>query len=257
MRKVYLYARCVVFWILSIIHFFPVCTALVILGIFVDPRKNDWPQRFFFRNILRFAGVGFRVVPAAGFDPNRTSIFLCNHVNLFDAFIIYSAIPQFVRGWELETHFKVPAYGWMMERFGNIPVPEATTPAAYKELIRRTKAALDDGVSLIVFPEGGRTHDGGVGEFQKGIFRLLPQLGYPIVPMSIVGAYEFNRKASWVLYPSTITVHLHDTIETKELSRQDVEPLATRVHAIISRPVDEHREKKARPGRQDPTAESD
>lgn len=257
MRKVYLYTRCVFFWILSIIHFFPVCTVLVILGIFVDPRKNDWPQRFFFRNILRFAGVGFRVVRAPGFDPNRTSIFLCNHVNLFDPFIIYSAIPQFVRGWELETHFKVPAYGWMMGRFGNIPVPEAATPAAYKELIRRTKAALDDGVSVIVFPEGGRTPDGGVGEFQQGIFRLLPRLGYPIVPMSIVGAYEFNRKDSWALYPSTITVHLHDIIETKELSRQDVESLAARVHAIISRPVAEHREKKARSARQGPTPESD
>jgi 1-acyl-sn-glycerol-3-phosphate acyltransferase len=257
MRKLYLYARCFFFWILSIIHFFPVCTALVILGIFVDPRRNDWPQRVFFRNILRFAGVGFRVVRASGFDPNRTSVFLCNHVNLFDAFVIYSAIPQFVRGWELESHFKIPAYGWMMGHFGNIPVPEATTPAAYKKLLQRTRAALDDGVSVIVFPEGGRTLDGRVGEFQQGIFRMLPQLGYPIVPMSIVGAFEFNRKGSWILYPSTITVHLHDSIETKGLSKQDVESLAARVHAIVSKPGDEHRKKTARPADRGAAAESD
>lgn len=243
MRKLYLYLRCFFHWVLSIVHFFPVCTALVILGIFVDPRRNDRPQRVFFRNILRCAGVGFRAVRAPGFDPDRTSIFLCNHVNLFDPFVIYSAIPQFVRGWELETHFRVPAYGWMMGRFGNIPVPEATTPAAYKELLRRTRAALDDGISVIVFPEGGRTLDGRVGEFQKGIFRMLPQLGYPIVPMSIVGAYEFNRKDSFMLYPSTITVHLHNTIETKDLTRHEVEALAARVHAIVSQPVDEHRAK--------------
>jgi len=257
MRKPYLYLRCLFYWILSIVHFFPVCTALVILGIFVDPRHNDRPQRVFFRNILRCAGVGLRVVRAPGFDPNRTSIFLCNHVNLFDPFTIYSAIPQFVRGWELESHFKVPAYGWMMGRFGNIPVPEATTPAAYKELLRRTRAALDDGISVIVFPEGGRTHDGRVGEFEKGIFRMLPQLGYPIVPMSIVGAYEFNHKDSFMLYPSTITVHLHDTIETKDLTRQEVEALTARVRGIISRPVNEHREKMASTGDQEPPADND
>lgn len=245
MRRLYLYLRCAFYWTVSVLHFFPLCTALVALGIVVDPRRNDRPQRWFFRNILRFAGVGFEVKRAPGFDPGRTSIFLCNHVNLFDAFVIYSAIPQFVRGWELESHFRIPAYGWMMGRFGNIPVPEATTPAAYKKLFRRTQAALEDGVSVIVFPEGGRTLDGGVGPFQEGIFRMLPQLGYPVVPISIVGAYEFNRKGSWMLYPSTIVVYLHDTIETQGLSKRNVEELSERVHRIISQPVDEHRAGRA------------
>lgn len=240
MRKLYLYLRCGALWLLSALYFFPVCTALVILGIFIDPRKNDRPQRVFFRNILRVAGVGFEVKRAAGFDPKRTSVFLCNHVNLFDAFAIYSAIPQFVRGWELESHFQIPAYGWMMGRFGNIPVPEHPTAADYRKLLRRTKAALDDGVSVIVFPEGSRTLDGRVGPFQEGIFRMLPALGYPIVPMSIVGSFEFNRKGSWMLYPSKITVHLHDTIEPQGLTKEVVEELMARVHRIISQPLEEH-----------------
>jgi 1-acyl-sn-glycerol-3-phosphate acyltransferase len=246
MRKLYLTIRCLFLWILSVLHFFPVCTALVILGIFVDPRQNDQAQRVFFRNILRVAGVGFEVRRAPGFDRKRTSIFLCNHVNLFDAFVIYSAIPQFVRGWELESHFRIPAYGWMMKRFGNIPVPMSASPAAYKELHKRTKAALDAGASVIVFPEGSRTLDGRVREFQKGVFRMLPGLGYPIVPMSIVGSYEFNRKGSWMLYPSEIVVHLHDTIETTGLSKDDVDALGERVHWIVSQPVNEALTKQAR-----------
>jgi len=245
MRKLYLTVRSLFRWLLSGLHFFPVCTALVLLGIFVDPRKNDRPQRVFFRNILRVAGAGFEVRRAPGFDANRTSIFICNHVNLFDAFVIYSAIPQFVRGWELESHFRIPAYGWMMKRFGNIPIPGTTSPAAYKELLKRTKAALDDGVSVIVFPEGGRTRDGRVGPFQKGIFRMAPTLGYPIVPMSIVGSYQFNRKGDWMLYPSNIVVYLHDTIETEGLGKTDVEALPERVHCIVSQPVQEALEKRS------------
>jgi 1-acyl-sn-glycerol-3-phosphate acyltransferase len=243
MRRFYLTVRSLFLWLLSGLHFFPVCTVLVFLGIFVDPRKNDRPQRVFFRNILRAAGVGFQVRRAPGFDPNRTSIFICNHVNLFDAFVIYSAIPQFVRGWELESHFRIPAYGWMMKRFGNIPIPGSPGPAAYKELLRRTKVALDAGVSVIVFPEGSRTLDGRVGTFQKGIFQMLPTLGHPVVPMSIVGSFEFNRKGSWMLNPSNIVVHLHDTIETEGLSKADAEDLRERVHSIVSQPVHEALEK--------------
>ena len=47
----------------------------LILGLFVDRRKNDWPQRAFFRNILRLAGVKFEVRRSSGFDP-RAPVFL-------------------------------------------------------------------------------------------------------------------------------------------------------------------------------------
>lgn len=241
MRRLYLVLRSAFLWVVSGLHFFPVCTVLVLLGLVVDPRKNDRPQRLFFRNILRLAGVEFGVRRAAGFDPNRTSIFICNHVNVFDAFVIYSAIPQFVRGWELESHFRIPAYGWMMNRFGNIPVPANTSPESFKRLLGQTKAALDAGVSLIVFPEGSRTRDGRVGEFREGIFRMLPHLQYPVVPMSIVGSFEFHRTGSWMLNPSKIVVHLHDTLAISGLARNDVEALRQRVHALVSGPVEEAR----------------
>lgn len=239
MKKLYLILRSIILWLASILHFFPVCTVLVILGIFVDPRQNDRPQRWFFRNILRVAGVGFEVRYAPGFDRTRTSIFICNHIDLFDAFIIYSAIPQFVRGLELESHFHVPAYGWMMKRFGNVPVPKNNSPSGFKTMLRRAQAALDDGVSLIAFAEGTRTRDGRVGPFKKGAFILAQHTGYPIVPMSIVGAYEFSHKGSWLLRPSKIVVHLHDTIETDALAKEEIDALMERVHQIISKPVDE------------------
>ncbi len=240
MKKVYLIIRSIIVWLVSGLHFFTVCSFLVLLGAFIDPRKNDRPQRWFFRNILRLAGVGFEVKYAPGFDRERTSFFVCNHINIFDAFVIYSAIPQFVRGLELESHFKIPAYGWMMKRFGNIPVPAESTASALKEMMKRTRRALDAGVSLIVFAEGTRTVTGRVGPFKEGIFRMAIQFGYPVAPMSIVGSYEFNRKGDWMLYPSKITVYMHDTIETKGLSKNDVEALRDRVHKIVSAPVDEH-----------------
>jgi len=237
MKDLYFILRSIVIWIVSALHFFTVCTFLVFLGIFFDPRWNDWPQRWFFRNILRVARVGFAVKRAPGFDPERTSIFICNHVNLFDAFVIYSAIPQFVRGLELDSHFKVPAYGWMMKRFGNIPVSRGGGPSQFKKTLENVRSHLENGISVIIFAEGTRTLDGRVGPFQKGAFVMAHQIGASIVPMSICGSYQFNRKGSWLLRPSKITVHLHDTIETKDLPKTEVSALMERVHAVVAAPV--------------------
>ncbi len=65
------------------------------------------------------------------------------------------------------------------------------------------------------------------------------QFGTPIVPVTIVGAFEFNTKTSWLLRPGTVTVVLHDMIETKDLRKEDFPTLRDRVHEIISRPLEE------------------
>ena len=238
MKRVYLISRSTVLWFVSWVHFVPGVLLLLLVNAFADARKTDPLQRLFARNIMRFAGVRLRVKASPQFDPSRTSIFISNHVNLFDPFVLYSTIPQFFRGWELESHFKIPVYGWLMKRFRNIPVPDQKTPGSLRRLIQRTREALDSGTSLIVFPEGKRTRDGHVLPFQPGIFRIVRDLGLPIVPVSVVGSYEFNHRGSYLLKPSTITVYLHPTIETKDMSPAEREALCDRVQQIVAAPVE-------------------
>jgi 1-acyl-sn-glycerol-3-phosphate acyltransferase len=238
MKQGLLVLRSVLLWILSGLHFFVVAPSLVFLGIFLDPHKHDWLQRSFCRRIVYLSGARVDVVRSPGFDPGRTCFFMVNHVNLFDPFMLYCAIPQYVRGWELESHFKIPAYGWLMKRFGNVPVPDVRRPSDLKRMWRLTQDAVDGGTSLIIFPEAKRTRDGHVAAFEEGGFRVAQQLGIPIVPVSLVGSSKHHRTGHWMLWPATITVHLHDVIETKGMTKKDVPALRERVHQIISRPVE-------------------
>src|SRR5262249_29722649 len=147
-------------WGLSWVNFLISVPLLIGLALFLNPRKHDWLQRAFCRRIALFSGAKVEAKRAPGFDPTQTCFFMVNHVNLFDPFLLYCAIPQIVRGWELESHFKIPLYGWLMRRFGNVPVPDVRRPSDLKRMWRLTRAALDSGTSLIVFPEAKRTRDG-------------------------------------------------------------------------------------------------
>ena len=239
MKPAWFVLRSAILWILSGLHFFLVAPLLVFLGIFLDSRKHDWLQRSFCRRIVFLSGARVEARRSSGFDAHRTYFFVANHVNVFDPFLLYCAIPQFVRGWELESHFKIPAYGWLMKRFGNVPVPDLRRPSDLKRMWRLTQDAIDAGTSLIIFPEARRTRDGRVNQFQDGGFRVAQQLGVPIVPVSLVGSFQHHRTGHWMLWPARITIYLHDPVETGGLTKEDVPALRERVREIISAPVGE------------------
>ena len=233
----YLWVRSLFRWALAGLFFFSVSPVLILLGILVDSRRNDGPQRWLSRTVVRLAGARVQVRRSPGFDPKRVCFFVSNHVNLFDPFVLYSAVPQFLRGLELESHFRIPVYGWLMKRFGNVPVPDGNRPSDLKRMWRMTRAALDQGVSLAVFPEGTRTITGRVGTFYDGVFRMAQDFGMPITPVSIVGSFTFNRKTSWMLRPATIVVWLHETIEPKSRGKREVAELRDLVWRAVAAPV--------------------
>src|ERR1700687_558712 len=175
LRRAWTLARSTFHWLLCAAYCFPVCACLLLLGIFIDPRKNDGAQRMLCRVTMKLAGAKLVVRRTPGFDPKRTCFLLIIHVNLFDPFVLYATIPQFFRGLEFESHFRIPVYGWLMKRFGNVPVPDIIRPPDLKRMWRMTQAALDRGVSLAVFPEGSRTLTGHVGPFHTGVFRMALQ----------------------------------------------------------------------------------
>ncbi|MFZ0819485.1 MAG: lysophospholipid acyltransferase family protein [Candidatus Acidiferrales bacterium] len=238
MKNFWLAIRSALLWAVSGIHFSVGVVLMILCGMLVDPRKIDPFVRSFNRDVVRLAGARLKAKFSPGFDSKRTCFFAVNHVNLFDPFVLYSVLPQYVRGLELESHFRIPLYGVLMRRFGNVPVPDVRSPSELKRMLIQTKKALDNGMSLIVFPEGKRTLTGRLGNFEDGSFRMAVQFGYSITPVSIVGSFEFNRKDRWWLHPSQIVVHVHDTIETKGLRKEDVPALRDRVRAIMCAPVD-------------------
>ena len=124
MTRIWEVVRSLFLWAISWLHFLIAVPMLIALAVVLDPKKHDWLQRSLCRRIAFFSGAKVVAKKSPGFDETRTCIFMVNHVNLLDPFMLYCAIPQLVRGWELESHFRIPIYGWLMKRFGNVPVPD-------------------------------------------------------------------------------------------------------------------------------------
>jgi len=224
-------------WPIVVLAFFLAVVSVLSLAAVLGQRRLDPIVHFLARIIVRLAGARVSVRFADGFDPKRTGFLVGNHVNLFDPFVLCGAIPILFRGLELESHFKIPVYGWLMKRFGNVPVPDVRSASGLKRTYRLAKESLDNGINLMVMAEAGRTLDGRVQKFEGGVFRMALNLGYPITPVSIVNSFQWKRKGSNLLRPARVEVIIHDTIETAGLGRKDLNALRERVREIVAAPV--------------------
>jgi long-chain acyl-CoA synthetase len=146
----------------------------------------------------RIEASGLEQLPASG-----PYIISPNHQGYLDPFIICSVLPYrvyrqmfFVGAAE---YFETRLMGWIAQKGNCVPVdPDANLVPAMKA----GAFGLTHGRILMLFPEGERSIDGTVKRFKKGALILSRQLGVPIVPVAIRGAFEVwprNRSINWAL----------------------------------------------------------
>src|SRR5690606_21699782 len=66
-------------------------------------------------------------------------------------------------------------------------------------MLDHCRAHLRRGMSVLLFPEGTRSHDGELRPFKHGAFTLAVQEKVPVVPVAVVGTREALPKSGWVL----------------------------------------------------------
>jgi 1-acyl-sn-glycerol-3-phosphate acyltransferase len=100
--------------------------------------------------------------------------------------------------------------------------------------IERAAAALREGNSFLIFPEGTRSRSGELLPFKKGGFIMALQGRAPIVPVAISGARDAMKKGSLVIRPVRVTVRFGRPIETATLTLDERDPLIARVRTAVA-----------------------
>lgn len=178
-----------------------------------------------------FAMTKVEIIYDPDFDPERRSMFCQNHVNLMDAHAACASIPHPFCGLMNAWQFKIPAYGWIMKLADGIPVGKGAN--RFREVAAHARDRAEKGLSILVFPEAHRTHDGKVQEFKKGVFLMARDAGMPVVPLATRGMFELNRKGTWLFTPGKITIYVGAQIETAGLSTDELRKVIARTEKII------------------------
>ena len=184
---------------------------------------------------LFLSGIRLQIEGAHNLQLKRAAVYAVNHTSnveppiLFEALhpifprlrVLYKAelrkLPILVRAWDMA--------GFVPLERGN---REQSLPA-----IDGAAAALREGNSFLIFPEGTRSRSGRLLPFKKGGFIMAIKGQAPMIPVAITGAREAMHKGSFVIQPVTVRVRCGEPVETAGLTLADRDALAVRVRGKV------------------------
>ena len=133
------------------------------------------------RLVYRFEVKGDQNIPQSG-----AAILVCNHVSFIDPVLLMAASPRPIRFIMDHQIFRLPVLGWFFRLAKAIPIaPQKVDARTYEQAFERARQTLDEGELLCIFPEGGITRDGRLGEFKGGVMKLLETHPVPVVPLAL------------------------------------------------------------------------
>ena len=224
-----------ILWMIGLVYFtFFLVFALIVSFVF-PPRIFDPWIKIILRGLFKVLFCRVEAEGAENVDPEKTYIFMSNHVSIFDIPLLGGFIPGLVRGIESNRQHRWPLYGLVMGRLGNIPIERDNIHRSISSF-KSAVSSLHDGVSLIILPEGFRTKDGNLLPFKKLPFHLAKQSEMGIIPIGISGLFHFNPRKSKIIQPTKLkisfgeeisakTVEKMQTIELRDLVREKIQNL--------------------------------
>lgn len=189
----------------------------------------DTSGRLYARHAVLWGRLGLALnmtkVTVSGAEtlPDGPVIFMSNHQSNFDILSLLAAMPRQFHWIAKKELFEIPLFGTSMKRGGYIPLDRGDGRKALQS-IDEAAAAIHQGKSVVLFPEGTRTQNGKLLPFKRGGFILARKADVPVIPVTINGSGRINPANQILLYGGNIHITLHPPISfPAELRRSEAE----------------------------------
>ncbi len=230
------------FWFLYLIVIFlplgiivTLITAIVVMtacSLGDDKKWGYYPGKWWarFMCLLTFSPV--KCEGMENIDKNQSYIFAANHTSVYDVFVIYGylGVPfKWIMRQELR---KIPFIGAACAAAGHIFIKRESRRESFRSL-QTAENRLKDGVSVVIFPEGTRTHTGEVGKFKRGAFHIAADLDLPIIPLTISGGFKVMKRNAAYPIPGRLSLTAHKPVNFRHSDHQTEAALIEEIRQMV------------------------
>jgi len=197
--------------------------AMSLVVSFFDPtrRKQNAMARAWARTLLAVSRVKVKVEGLEKIKEDGSYVFVSNHLSYMDTPVALANVPVQFRFLAKRGLFQIPFMGWHLARAGHIPVPRGDARAAVKTMTLAAQIVREQQISLLIFPEGGRSRKGEMRPFMEGAAYIAIRAGVPLVPVGLIGTREVLPYGSGTMRGGPVTMRIGDPILTGQATIRD------------------------------------
>lgn len=208
-------------------------TCSMIASLF-DPTGNSQHRmaQIWGKLLLTVSFIRVRVEGLEKLDPNANYVFAANHASYMDIPAVLARLPHQFRFFAKKGLFSIPFLGWHLHRAGHLPVDRSNARNSLKSMSEGAHIVAERGISVLLFPEGGRTPEG-LRPFKEGAAYIAIKAGVPVVPVAIVGMRRLLPMKSIHLRAGRAELRIGDPIPTAGMKLHDRVALTERVREEV------------------------
>ena len=167
-------------------------------------------------------------------DKKQSYVFVANHQGSYDIFLIYGFLGRSFRWMMKKSLRNIPLVGKACESAGHIFV-DKSGPKAIHKTYEQGRKVLQNGVSLVVFPEGARTFTGHMAKFRRGAFGLADELQLPVVPVTIDGSFDVLPRQKGINFVTwhRLRLVIHAPLSPESRGPEDIQHTLEKSYEII------------------------
>ena len=229
------------------VHAYRLCVALLYLLCypylyFLASDDSRYPRIVTMRRRIAkassaLAGIFYRFEYEVPVDWSKTYVVCPNHTSNIDI----SAMCALITGdccFMGKEELSESAVTSLFFRTIDIAVNRESKMSSYRAF-KRAAQKLEEGTTLIIFPEGGIADDypPALQSFKNGPFRLAIEAGVPVVPVTIIDAWQvlWDDGLKFGSKPGNCHIFVHKPIDTIGLGPEDADDLKQRVFETIKK----------------------
>jgi putative phosphoserine phosphatase/1-acylglycerol-3-phosphate O-acyltransferase len=185
---------------------------------------------------LGLAVAGIRVDVVFGQEhlwSSRPCVFVFNHQSKLDAIVMMKLLRGGFTGVAKQEAKNVPLFGPMFQIAGVAVIDRADNRKARAAMAPAVAKVRDEGLSLVIAPEGTRSATPRLGRFKKGPFHIAMQAEVPMVPIVMRNVGEVMWRGSQTLRPGRIEVVVLPPVDTSAWSADTVSDHVAEVRGMF------------------------
>jgi 1-acyl-sn-glycerol-3-phosphate acyltransferase len=167
-----------------------------------------------------FCGINYAVEGLEHINAEQPAIILSNHQSAWETLALRYILPTQVVLLKRSLVW-LPIWGWALGSLKSIVIDRKSQTTALRALLDKGEKALNEGLWVLVFPEGTRTAAGEVRKFSAGGALLAQKTGFPVIPVAH-NAGDVWPRYSFLKYPGTIKVKIGPAIDSTGRKAADI-----------------------------------